>query len=174
MESDSGQYLCAVQVHPNNKNTAKGNWKVIQNITVSVHKDKGPQPTRTTVTQKTTTNKTTKKTTEKTTVVFPDDDRLKPLYVAVPILCLLLIVLVVLIRKKCITSQGCQRVQHREEAPNMDCSPYAVGNGEEGSFFGSKTADPGREESTPSIDPYSVVRLNSLYESGASDHDKHV
>ncbi|KAL7830958.1 hypothetical protein SRHO_G00304600 [Serrasalmus rhombeus] len=27
MESDSGQYLCAVQVHPSNKNTAKGNWK---------------------------------------------------------------------------------------------------------------------------------------------------
>ncbi|XP_037390205.1 uncharacterized protein LOC119262425 [Pygocentrus nattereri] len=47
-------------------------------------------------------------------------------------------------------------------------SPYAVGNGEEGSSFGSKTADPGREEFTPSIDPYLIVRLNSLYESGAS------
>ncbi|KAL6461424.1 hypothetical protein MHYP_G00295680 [Metynnis hypsauchen] len=66
MESDSGQYLCAVQVHPNNNNTAKGNWKVIQRVTVSVHKDKRPQPTRTTVTQKT-AEETTKNTTEKTT-----------------------------------------------------------------------------------------------------------
>ncbi|KAL7833447.1 hypothetical protein AOLI_G00284070 [Acnodon oligacanthus] len=170
MESDSGQYLCAVQVQPINKNTAVGNWKVIQNITVSVHKGKRPQPTRTTETQ-TTTEETTKKTTEK----VRDDDRLKPLYVALPIiLCLLLIVLVVFIRKKCITSQGCQTVHQREEAPDMDCSPYAVGNGEEGSFFGCKTADPGREESAPSTDPHSVVRLNSLYESGASDHDKHI
>ena len=63
MESDSGQYLCAVQVHPNNKNTArKGNWKVLQKVTVSVQKDKRPQPTGTTVTQKT-TEKTTKKMT---------------------------------------------------------------------------------------------------------------
>ncbi|KAL7830959.1 hypothetical protein SRHO_G00304610 [Serrasalmus rhombeus] len=170
MESDSGQYLCAVQVDPNNKNTAEGNWKVIERVTVSVHKDKRPQPTRTNVTQKT-TEKTTKKTSEKVS----DDDRLKPLYVALPIiLCLLLIVLVVFIRKKCITSQGRQTGQQREEAPDMDCSPYAVGNGEERSFFGSKTADPGREESTLSIDPYSVVRLNSLYESGVSDHNKHI
>ncbi|XP_037390204.1 uncharacterized protein LOC108416270 [Pygocentrus nattereri] len=66
MESDSGQYLCAVQVDPINKNTAKGNWKVIKRVTVSVHKDKRPQPTRTTVTP-TTTEKTTKKATEKTT-----------------------------------------------------------------------------------------------------------
>ncbi|KAL6461421.1 hypothetical protein MHYP_G00295650 [Metynnis hypsauchen] len=65
MESDSGQYLCAVQVHPNNNNTAKGNWKVIQNITVSVHKDKRPQPTRTIVTQEP-TEETTKKTAEET------------------------------------------------------------------------------------------------------------
>ncbi|XP_036440300.1 uncharacterized protein LOC118817586 [Colossoma macropomum] len=174
MESDSGQYLCAVQVHPHNKNTTKGNWKVIQRVTVSVHKDKRPQPTMTTVTQ-TTTEDTTKKTTKKTTEENIDHDRLKPLYVTVPIiLCLLLIVLVVLIRKKCITSQGCQTVQQREEAPNMDCSPHAVGNGEEGTFFGSKTADPGREESTPSTDSYSVVRLNSLYESGASDHNRHI
>ncbi|XP_036439780.1 uncharacterized protein LOC118817320 [Colossoma macropomum] len=186
MESDSGQYLCAVQVHPNNKNTAKGNWKVIQRVTVSIQKDKRPQPTMTTVTQttteettkkttQTTTKKTTEKTIKKTTEENIDDDRLKPLYVAIPIiLCLLLIVLVVFIRKKCIISQGCQSVQQREEAPNMDCSPYAVGNVEEGTFFGSKTADPGREESTPSIDPYSVVRLNSLYESGPSDHNKHI
>ncbi|XP_017567090.1 uncharacterized protein LOC108435631 [Pygocentrus nattereri] len=178
MESDSGQYLCAVQVHPSNKNTAEGNWKVIERVTVSVHKDKRPQPTRTTVTQ-TTTEETTKKTTEETTKETPekvsDVDRLKPLYVALPIiLCLLLIVLVVFMRKKCITSQGRQTGQQREEVPDMDCSPYAVGNGEEGSFFGSKTADPGREESTPSIDPYLVVRLNSLYESGASDHNKHI
>ncbi|KAL7830957.1 hypothetical protein SRHO_G00304590 [Serrasalmus rhombeus] len=157
MESDSGQYLCAVQVDPSKKNTSKRKWKVIKRVTVSVHKDKRPQPTRTTVTQ-TTTEKTTKKTTEKTikktTEKVSDDDRLKPLYVALSIiLCLLLIVLVVFIRKKSITSQG---------------SPYAVGNGEEGSSFGSKTADPGREESTPSIDPYLVVRLNSLYDSGAS------
>ncbi|XP_036440295.1 uncharacterized protein LOC118817583 [Colossoma macropomum] len=185
MESDSGQYLCAVQVHPNNKNTAKGNWTVIQRVTVSVHKDKRPQPTMTTVTQTTTeetTKRTTKKTTQKTTKTTKktteeniDDDRLKAMYIAVPIiLCLLLIVVVVFIRKKCITSQGSQTVQQREEAPNLDCSPYAVGNGEEGTFFGSKTADPGREESTPSIDPYSVVRLNSLYESGASDHNRHI
>ncbi|XP_017567150.1 paired immunoglobulin-like type 2 receptor alpha [Pygocentrus nattereri] len=178
MESDSGQYLCAVQVHPSNKNTAEGNWKVIKSITVSVHKGKRPQPTRTTVTQ-TTTEKTTKKTTEETTKKATengsDDDHLKPLYVALPIiLCLLLIVLVVFIRKKCITSQGRQTGQQREEAPDMDCSPYAVGNGEEGSSFGSKTADPGREESTPPTDPHSVVRMNSLYESLASDHNKHI
>ncbi|KAL7830956.1 hypothetical protein SRHO_G00304580 [Serrasalmus rhombeus] len=66
MESDSGQYLCAVQVDPINKNTGKGNWKVIERVTVSVHKDKRPQPTRTTMTQ-TTTEETTKKTTEETT-----------------------------------------------------------------------------------------------------------
>uniref|UniRef100_A0AAR2IJ08 Ig-like domain-containing protein n=1 Tax=Pygocentrus nattereri TaxID=42514 RepID=A0AAR2IJ08_PYGNA len=35
MESDSGQYLCAVQVDPINKNTAKGNWKVIKRVTVT-------------------------------------------------------------------------------------------------------------------------------------------
>ncbi|XP_060767450.1 uncharacterized protein LOC132874955 [Neoarius graeffei] len=40
-ESDAGQYLCALQVHiHNNKN---GNWKIIKNIRVSVHKDKGSE-----------------------------------------------------------------------------------------------------------------------------------
>ena len=50
MESDSGQNLCAVQVHPNHKITArKGNWKVIQRVTVIVQKDKRPQPTDSTM-----------------------------------------------------------------------------------------------------------------------------
>lgn len=40
-DSDAGQYLCALQVHTHNK--TKGKWKIINNITVSVHKDKGPE-----------------------------------------------------------------------------------------------------------------------------------
>ncbi|KAL7833445.1 hypothetical protein AOLI_G00284050 [Acnodon oligacanthus] len=136
MESDSGQYLCAVQVQPNNKNTArKGNWKVIQRVTVSVHKGKRPQPTRTTETQ-TTTEETTKKTTEETSGVHP----LMPLFTSWPVcLCLLLSVWITfaLIRKKASTAQGSQAVplqslQSGEAAPDTDGSPYAVGRGEEG------------------------------------------
>ncbi|MCJ8747391.1 hypothetical protein PDJAM_G00153010, partial [Pangasius djambal] len=40
-ESDAGQYLCALQVHTNDK--TKGMWKIINNITVSVHKGKGSE-----------------------------------------------------------------------------------------------------------------------------------
>ncbi|XP_037390392.1 uncharacterized protein LOC108413428 isoform X1 [Pygocentrus nattereri] len=104
MESDSGQYLCAVQVHPSNKNTAEGNWKVIERVTVSVHKDKRPQPTRTTVTQKT-TEETTKKTSEKVSGIHP----LMPLFTSWPI-CLGLLLSVwiafALIRKKASTARG--------------------------------------------------------------------
>ncbi|XP_036440298.1 uncharacterized protein LOC118817585 isoform X1 [Colossoma macropomum] len=131
MESDSGQYLCAVQVDPNNKNTAKGNWKVIQKVTVSVQKDKRPQPTMTTVTQT-----TTEETTKKTTGVHP----LMPLFTSWPIcLCLLLSVWIAfaLMMKKASTAQGSQAVplqslQNGEAAPDIDGSPYAVGCGEEG------------------------------------------
>ncbi|XP_037390393.1 uncharacterized protein LOC108413428 isoform X2 [Pygocentrus nattereri] len=134
MESDSGQYLCAVQVHPSNKNTAEGNWKVIERVTVSVHKDKRPQPTRTTVTQKT-TEETTKKTSEKVSGIHP----LMPLFTSWPI-CLGLLLSVwiafALIRKKASTARGSQAVplqslQSGEAAPDTDGSPYAVGRGEE-------------------------------------------
>ncbi|XP_053472570.1 uncharacterized protein LOC128602667 isoform X2 [Ictalurus furcatus] len=40
-DSDGGQYLCALQVHTHDK--TKGKWKIINNITVSVQKDKGPE-----------------------------------------------------------------------------------------------------------------------------------
>ncbi|KAI5088601.1 hypothetical protein C0J45_21173 [Silurus meridionalis] len=40
-ESDAGQYLCVLHVHTHY--TAKGNWKIINNITVSVDKDKEPE-----------------------------------------------------------------------------------------------------------------------------------
>lgn len=36
-ESDAGQYLCALH------HRFKGKWKIINNITVSVHKDKGSE-----------------------------------------------------------------------------------------------------------------------------------
>ncbi|KAI4900189.1 hypothetical protein NFI96_017672 [Prochilodus magdalenae] len=227
-ESDGGQYLCAVQVHPNNKNTARrGNWTVIHTVTVSIDKAKLPQPTETTETQNTsqkttkettqiTTQNTTQNTVEETTQntaqnttqntaeekpeTDSDGDHLVPLYVAVSIIvCLLLVAVVVFIEKKSITSQGnhtvekqlgkpksvlfsssllvvcrSQHVHLREEAPNMDCSPYAVGNGDMGNFFGSKAAHPGPEKPAQLIDPYSVVRLNSLYESGVSDHNKRI
>ncbi|XP_037390162.1 uncharacterized protein LOC108435632 isoform X3 [Pygocentrus nattereri] len=126
MESDSGQYLCAVQVHPSNKNTAEGNWKVIERVTVSVHKDKRPQPARTSMTQT---------TTEETSGVHP----LMPLFTSWPI-CLGLLLSVwiafALIRKKASTARGSQAVplqslQSGEAAPDTDGSPYAVGRGEE-------------------------------------------
>ncbi|KAI5607215.1 hypothetical protein C0J50_9959, partial [Silurus asotus] len=44
-ESDAGQYLCVLHVHTHNNKT-RGNWKIINNITVSVDKDKEPEITR--------------------------------------------------------------------------------------------------------------------------------
>ncbi|XP_046695970.1 uncharacterized protein LOC124379604 isoform X2 [Silurus meridionalis] len=44
-ESDAGQYLCVLHVH-RHYNKTKGNWKIINNITVSVDKDKEPEISR--------------------------------------------------------------------------------------------------------------------------------
>ncbi|XP_046695967.1 uncharacterized protein LOC124379603 isoform X2 [Silurus meridionalis] len=44
-ESDAGQYLCVLHVH-RHYNKTKGNWKIINNITVNVDKDKGPEISR--------------------------------------------------------------------------------------------------------------------------------
>ncbi|MCJ8747392.1 hypothetical protein PDJAM_G00153020 [Pangasius djambal] len=52
-----------------------------------------------------------------------------------------------------------------EETADMECSPYAVGSGEEEIKFGSKQDTLKQEEK--STDVYSVVMQNDLYEPGA-------
>ncbi|XP_066514375.1 uncharacterized protein [Hoplias malabaricus] len=100
--------------------------------------------------------------------------KLLSVYIAVPVLlCVLLVVVVVFIKKRRMISQGSQSAQKschsREDNLYTDCSPYAIGTGEEEHHFApkkesSRMLDPGCKGSTPALDPYSVVRLNSLYE----------
>ncbi|XP_076853160.1 uncharacterized protein LOC143508497 [Brachyhypopomus gauderio] len=95
-------------------------------------------------------------------------DPLIPLYVTLSILCLLMVLVAVFIKRRTINSPESKAVQLRaqntEEDTDLDCSPYAVGCGEENIDLGSKwissqKADTSYEESATSLDPYSVVRI---------------
>ncbi|XP_026863209.2 uncharacterized protein LOC113575739 [Electrophorus electricus] len=157
MESDSGQYLCAIHVNTNNNG---GNWKVISNITVSLHKAKTPDLE---------TNKWASGSENSTAGNKSVDDPLIPLYITLPILlCLLVASVVAFMKRTAITSPESEavqlRTQNREEEADMDCSPYDVGFGEEETDFKSKwnsshKANNGYEESTTFLDPYSVVKI---------------
>ncbi|KAF7687928.1 uncharacterized protein LOC124379935 [Silurus meridionalis] len=150
-ESDAGQYLCVLHVH-RHYNKTKGNWKIINNITVSVDKDKGPEISR----------------------YNSSDDintKLIPLYATIS--ALLVLAVIGIIWKKTRTSPRSQAIELQrnqngedtKEAADMECSPYAVGIGEEEITFKSKREaikQGGEEEAA-----YSVVKQNDLYESGA-------
>ncbi|XP_066511180.1 uncharacterized protein [Hoplias malabaricus] len=174
MESDSGQYLCAL--HTDTSKTDKNTnvkWKVIERVTVSVGKDKRLQSPETTRTEETPKEPQVEK--------HKHGSKLLSVYIAVPVLlCVLLVVVVVFIKKRRRISQGSQSAQKschsREDTLYMDCSPYAIGTGEEEHHFAPKNlysemSDPGCKESTPAPDPYSFIRLNSLYESGVAEHN---
>lgn len=144
-DSDAGQYLCALQVHTQDKK--KGKWKIINNITVSVQKDKGPE------------------TAVNSTALI--------VCVTIPILLALAIATVWFIWKKIKTSPGSQAIELQrnqnaddtEEKADMEC-PYAVGCGEEEIKFrsqGDTLKQEGHEESRAL---YSVMKLNDLYEPG--------
>ncbi|XP_066511046.1 uncharacterized protein [Hoplias malabaricus] len=162
MESDSGQYLCALHMGTSKTEKTNVKWKVIERVTVRVNKDKTSQSPETT---------RTVETPEKKHESVP---KLLSVYIAVPVLlCVLLVVVVVFIKKRRMISQGSQSAQKscnsREDNLYTDCSPYAIGTGEEEHHFApkkesSRMLDPGCKGSTPALDPYSVVRLNSLYE----------
>ncbi|XP_066509137.1 uncharacterized protein [Hoplias malabaricus] len=195
MESDSGQYLCALHMDTSKTEKTNVKWKVIERVTVSVSKDKTPTTARTEKTPEEThepvsvskdkTSQSPETTrTEKTHEEKPEEregSKLLSVYIAVPVLlCVLLVVVVVFIKKRRMISQGSQSAQKschsREDNVYTDCSPYAIGTGEEEHHFApkkesSKMLDPGCKESTPALDPYSVVRLNSLYESGVAEHN---
>ncbi|XP_053532716.1 uncharacterized protein LOC108259101 isoform X2 [Ictalurus punctatus] len=144
-DSDAGQYLCALQVHTHNK--TKGKWKIINNITVSVHKDKGPE--------------------------IAGNNAALIVCVTIPILLALAIATVWFIWKKIKTSPGSQAIELQrnqnaddtEEKADIEC-PYAVGCGEEEIKFrsqGDTLKQEGHEESRAL---YSVMKLNDLYEPG--------
>ncbi|XP_072527673.1 uncharacterized protein [Salminus brasiliensis] len=160
MGSDSGQYRCALQMDTSVKEgKSEVKWTVIENVTVSVHNPSPPHTTDHPVTQK-----------------QPEEPGKYGglpigLSVAIPTLLCLLLVVVVLIRKRCFKSAGSQAAQrNQEEALDMDCSPYAVGRGDQeygSKGDSSKTADPSHEEPSAPPELYSIVRLNSLYDSSA-------
>ncbi|KAB5526006.1 hypothetical protein PHYPO_G00146720 [Pangasianodon hypophthalmus] len=148
-ESDAGQYLCALQMHTNNK--TKGMWKIINNITVSVPKDKASE-------------------------IAANSADSTALYATIPILLALALVTVGFIWKKIKTSPGSQAVELQsrnqngddtEDTADMECSPYAVGSGEEEIKFRSKQDTLKQEAQEKSTDIYSVVKENDLYEPGA-------
>ncbi|KAM9494062.1 uncharacterized protein Hap1MRO34_004068 isoform 2-T2 [Clarias gariepinus] len=120
-ESDAGQYLCALQI--------QGKWKIIKNITVNDSKTKEPG---------------------EVSIL---------LYATIPILLVLALAVVGFIWKKTKTSSGSvaiklqrnQKGKDMEETDDTECSPYAVGTGEE-------------ETRRESADIYSVVKQNDLYE----------
>ncbi|KAK1802279.1 hypothetical protein P4O66_021947, partial [Electrophorus voltai] len=101
MESDSGQYLCAIHVNTNNNG---GNWKVISNITVSLHKAKTPDLE---------TNKWASGSENSIAGNKSVDDPLIPLYITLPILlCLLVASVVAFMKRTAITSPGNQLVNY--------------------------------------------------------------
>ncbi|XP_047672471.1 uncharacterized protein LOC113636770 isoform X2 [Tachysurus fulvidraco] len=126
-ESDAGLYLCALRVNTNNK--AKVYWKIINNVTVSVHKgseDKG----------------------NNFTIVVFIWKRSKP----PP-------------GSQAIELQRDQQGGDMEETADVECSPYAVGRGEEVIKFKCKQ-DALKQKDLEVSTVYSVVKQNDLYEPG--------
>ncbi|KAG9261280.1 hypothetical protein AMEX_G26281 [Astyanax mexicanus] len=102
-------------------------------------------------------------------------------YVGVSVLLCVLLLLVgvfVFIRKRRFLSAGCKTVQQQrnQDALDGDCSPYAVGRGDheyDSIKSPSTTADPDHKQPSAPLEPYSVVRLNDLYDSSASENVQH-
>ncbi|XP_027013352.2 uncharacterized protein LOC113649662 [Tachysurus fulvidraco] len=149
-ESDAGQYLCALRVNTTNK--ATGNWKIISNVTVSVHKgseDKGSQ-------------------------ISGNSFETITLCTTIPILLVLAISIVGFIWKKNKKPPGSQVIELQrdqqggdmEEMADVECSPYAVGWGEEVIKFKCKQDALKQKDQEESTDIYSVMKQNDLYEPG--------
>ncbi|KAG9261281.1 hypothetical protein AMEX_G26282 [Astyanax mexicanus] len=157
--SDRGQYRCALQMDTSvREGKSKVKWKVIENVTLRVYNPTPPH--------------STDQPHETQTAV----------YVGVSVLLcvlLLLVGVVVFIRKRRFLSAGCKTVQQKrnqEEALDADCSPYAVGRGDheyDSIKSPSTTADPDHKQPSEPLDPYSVVQLNDLYDSSASENVQH-
>ncbi|XP_071257789.1 uncharacterized protein [Salvelinus alpinus] len=162
--SDSGQYVCALQVLKNRK----GHWKVITNVTVTVNGEFNNHTNR-----------------NDTAPLYTPGDPYIPLYVvgALFFSCLFVTAIVIVMMKNTKISQAeshtlrMKREQDGEETLNSDCSPYAEGRGEDEGLFSllkltevrdPVTAQNGAEEhAAVAVEQYSVVMLNTEYE--ASD-----
>ncbi|XP_066512618.1 uncharacterized protein [Hoplias malabaricus] len=127
MESDSGQYLCALRMDTSKTKKTNVKWKVIERVTVSVSKNKSPTTTRTEETPEETHEEKHEERTEERTEERNGSDPLMPLYTSWPIgLALLFSVWVTFafLRIKAKSSQGSQSVElqsHQQEAtPDAD------------------------------------------------------
>ncbi|KAM9547624.1 uncharacterized protein ACWYII_037316 isoform 1-T1 [Salvelinus alpinus] len=152
--SDSGQYVCALQVLKNRK----GHWKVITNVTVTVNGEFNNHTNR-----------------NDTAPLYTPGDPYIPLYVvgALFFSCLFVTAIVIVMMKNTKISQAeshtlrMKREQDGEETLNSDCSPYAEGRGEDEGLFSllkltevrdPVTAQNGAEEhAAVAVEPYSVV-----------------
>ncbi|XP_049327278.1 uncharacterized protein LOC111191148 isoform X7 [Astyanax mexicanus] len=167
--SDRGQYRCALQMDTSVKESKTAvNWKVIENVTLRVH---NPTPPHSTDQPETPKIPETPNIPQGSTAVYVGVSML---------LCVLLLAGVfVFIRKRRFLSAGPQTVQQQrdnKETLDADCSPYAVGRGDQeydSIKSPSTTADPDHKQPSEPLDPYSVVRLNDLYDSSASENVQH-
>ncbi|XP_060715723.1 uncharacterized protein LOC132839011 isoform X1 [Tachysurus vachellii] len=200
-ESDAGHYLCALRV--NTYNNAKVYWKIINNVTVSVHKgsednksedkeseDKGSDDKESEVKGSEDKGSEDKESDDKESEDKESDDKGSEdkrsqipgnsfatetitLCTTIPILLALAIAIVGFIWKKNKPPPGSQATELQrnqqgddmEETADVECSPYAVGSGEEVVKFKCKQDalnQKDQEESTV----YSVVKQNDLYEPG--------
>nr|XP_046201012.1 uncharacterized protein LOC124033118 isoform X2 [Oncorhynchus gorbuscha] len=148
--SDSGQYVCALQVLKN----SKGHWKVITNVTVTVNGEFNNHPNR-----------------NDTALLYTPGDPYIPLYVvgALFFSCLFVTVIVIVMLKNTKISQEShtlrmKREQDGEETINSDCSPYAEGRGEDEGLFSLLKLTEVRDPAAVAVEPYSVVMLNTEYE----------
>eukprot|EP00063_Salmo_salar_P056236 XP_014031071.1 PREDICTED: uncharacterized protein LOC106587318 isoform X2 [Salmo salar] len=158
--SDSGQYVCALQVLKNRK----GHWKVITNVTVTVNGEFNNHTNR-----------------NDTASLYPPGDPYITAYEvgALFISCLFVTAIVIVMMKNTRISQEShtlrmKREQDGEETLNSDCSPYAEGRGEDEGLYSllkltevrdPVTAQNGAEEhAAVAVETYSVVMLNTEYE----------
>ncbi|XP_031413804.1 uncharacterized protein LOC116217959 isoform X3 [Clupea harengus] len=145
-QSDRGQYLCVLQVNIYNQQY----WAVITNTTVIVDN--------------------------------PDSYLIYVIGVLVPVLLLLpviiIIIIIILLKRKSAETKVSQtaitqRFQNGEEVDDDDCSPYAMGQGEQEPTYSliqltNQKTDPvfsgdGELASDPSADE-GIMRKNSIYE----------
>ncbi|XP_045075809.1 uncharacterized protein LOC123489197 isoform X1 [Coregonus clupeaformis] len=159
--SDSGQYVCALQVLKGQK----GHWKVITNITVTVNGEFNNHTNR-----------------NDTALLDTPGVPYIPLYVvgALFFSCLFVTAIVIVMTKNTKISQAeshtlrMKRDQDGEETLDSDCSPYAEGRGEEEGPYSlvrlaevrdPVTAQNGAEEhAAVAAEPYSVDMFNTEYE----------
>ncbi|XP_020334813.2 uncharacterized protein LOC109887977 isoform X2 [Oncorhynchus kisutch] len=156
--SDSGQYVCALQV----LNNRKGHWKVITNVTVTVNGEFNNHPNR-----------------NDTALLYTPGDPYIPLYVAGALFfsCLFVTAIVIVMLKNTKISQEShtlrmKREQDGEETINSDCSPYAEGRGEDEGLFSllkltevrdPVTAQNGAEEhAAVAVEPNYVVMFKAF------------